>query len=182
MLRYNLKREYTYREIYLINHVGTRLEIKSIMLYTIFSSLICYILRTFTISMFWHKFLQLFRKPGTGCWKKLKSSPVSPTSRLSLTPPWNFISVPARGIVGASFIALYTPRYYFHRFTDFYIFELMNIKACGFNLFPVHPMETIFPVRKKKNILSSSRAIKLFFYETISKSEFSVNLTFIGID
>lgn len=58
----------------------------------------------------------------------------------------------------------------------------MNIKACGFNLFPVHPMETIFPVRKKKNILSSSRAIKLFFYETISKSEFSVNLTFIGID
>lgn len=186
MLRYNLKREYTYREIYLINHVGTRLEIKSIMLCTIFSSLICYILRTFTIPMFWHKFLQLFRKPGTGCWKKLKSSPVSPTSRLSLTPPltppWNFISVPARGIVGASFIALYTPRYYFHRFTDFYIFELMNIKACGFNLFPVHPMETIFPVRKKKNILSSSRAIKLFFYETISKSEFSVNLTFIGID
>lgn len=87
MLRYNLKREYTYREIYLINHVGTRLEIKSIMLYTIFSSLICYILRTFTIPMFWHKFLQLFRKPGTGCWKKLKSSPVSPTSRLSLTPP-----------------------------------------------------------------------------------------------
>lgn len=146
--------------------------------------------RTFTIPMFWHKFLQLFRKFRDRMLEKAKIQPgvsnfSSSSSLTPPSPPWNFISVPARGIVGASFIALYTPRYYFHRFTDFYIFELMNIKACGFNLFPRPPNGNYFSCsggggkkKRKKNILSSSRAIKtfFFFYETISKSEFSANL------
>lgn len=157
--------------------------------------------RTFTIPMFWHKFLQLFRKFRDRMLEKAKIQPgVSNFSSPPLShplppsPPWNFISVPARGIVGASFIALYTPRYYFHRFTDFYIFELMNIKACGFNLFPRPPNGNYFSCsggggkkkRRKKNILSSSRAIKTFFFFFFTKRFRNLNFrrisAFIGID
>lgn len=145
--------------------------------------------RTFTIPMFWHKFLQLFRKFRDRMLEKAKIQPgVSNFSSPPLShplppsPPWNFISVPARGIVGASFIALYTPRYYFHRFTDFYIFELMNIKACGFNLFPRPPNGNYFSCsgggekkkKKKKKYPVLQPRDKNFFFFFFLRNDFEI--------